>query len=103
MRLTDDMASMLEKSTRWVYNSRRDTMTPADTEAALRKLFLQLRTPARAKCLYPKPPQRREVCGIALYYKNTLVREYFGPDMLKEFERTAREKGLFEAPGTSNR
>jgi hypothetical protein len=29
-----------------------------------------------------------------LFYKNTLVREYFGPDMLKELTRTAREKGL---------
>ncbi len=69
-------------------------MPPAEIETALRKLFQQLRAPARATCLYPKPPQRREVCGFALYYKNTLIREYFGPDMLKELTRTAREKGL---------
>ena len=68
-------------------------MTPSETEAALRKLFQLLMPPARAVCLYPKPPQQREVCGFALFYKNTLVREYFGPDMLKEFERTAKEKG----------
>ena len=34
------------------------------------------------------------VAAIEYVYKNTIVREYFGPDMLKEFERTAREKGL---------
>ena len=70
------------------------SMTPAETEKALRALFKKLRPPARAICHFPKPPQRREVCGFALFYKNTLVREYFGPDMLKEFERTAKEKGL---------
>lgn len=70
------------------------SMTPAETESALRSLFKKLREPARAECLYPRPPQRREVCGFALYYKKTLVREYYGPEMLKEFERTAREKGL---------
>ena len=69
-------------------------MTPAETEKALRALFKQLRPPARAICHFPKPPQRREVCGFALYYKKTLVREYYGPEMQKEFERTAREKGL---------
>ena len=37
---------------------------------------------------------RREVCGFASFYNNTLVREYFGPDMLKELTRTAKEKGL---------
>lgn len=88
------MHSKLEKSARKVYNRRHVTMTPVETEAELRKLFSQLREPARAKCLYPKPPQRREVCGFALYYKKTLVREYYGRDLLKEFERTAREKGL---------
>ena len=70
------------------------SMTPAETETALRALFKKLRPPARAICHFPKPPQRREVCGFALFYKNTLVREYFGPDMLKELTRTAREKGL---------
>ena len=70
------------------------SMTPAETEKALRALFKKLRPPARAICHFPKPPQRREVCGFALFYKNTLVREYFGPDMLKELTRTAKEKGL---------
>ena len=88
------MRSKLEKSARRVYNRRHVAMTPSETEAALRKLFQLLKPPARATCLYPKPPQRREVCGFALYYKNTLVREYFGPDMLKELTRTAKEKGL---------
>ena len=31
---------------------------------------------------------------FVLFYKNTLVREYFGSDMLKELTRTAKEKGL---------
>ena len=69
-------------------------MTPSETEKALRALFKKLRPPARAICHFPTPPQRREVCGFALFYKNPLVREYFGPDMLKELTRTAREKGL---------
>ena len=34
------------------------------------------------------------VAAIEYVYKNTLVREYFGPDMLKELTRTAKEKGL---------
>ena len=88
------MRSKLEKSARRVYNRHHVAMTPSETEAALLKLFQLLKPPARATCLYPKPPQRREVCGLALFYKNTLVREYFGPDMLKELTRTAREKGL---------
>lgn len=69
-------------------------MTPAETEQALRALFKKLRPPAHAECLYPKPPARREVVGFALYYKKTLVREYFGKELLKEFMRTCREKKL---------
>ena len=34
------------------------------------------------------------VAAIEYVYKNTLVREYFGPDMLKELTRTAKEKRL---------
>ena len=52
------MRSKLEKSARRVYNRRHVAMTPSETEAALRKLFQLLKPPARAVCLYPKPPQR---------------------------------------------
>lgn len=69
-------------------------MTPAETEKALRALFKKLRPPARAICHFPKPPQRREVCGFSIFYRGALVREYFGKELLKEFEITAREKGL---------
>lgn len=69
-------------------------MTPAETEKALRALFKQLRPPARAICHFPKPPQRREVCGFSIFYRGALVREYFGKELLKEFEIIAREKGL---------
>ena len=50
--------------------------------------------PARAICHFPKPPQCREVCGFSIFYKGALMREYFGKELLKEFEITAREKGL---------
>lgn len=71
-------------------------MSPVETEQALRELFKKLRSPAHAECLYPKPPARCEVIGFALYYKKTLVREYFGKEILKEFERTCREKMLLD-------
>lgn len=67
-------------------------MTPAETEKALRDLFKKLRSPARAICHFPKPPQRHEVCGFSIYYKGALVREY----LLKEFKKTCREKELSE-------
>lgn len=51
-------------------------MTPAETEKALRDLFKQLRSPARAICHFPKPPQRKEAC----YYEGALVREYYGKE-----------------------
>ncbi len=68
--------------------------TPAETEKALRSMFKQLRPPARAICHFPKPPQHREVCGFSIFYKGALVREYYGKELLKEFEIIAREKGL---------
>ena len=71
-------------------------MTPAETEKELRALFKQLRPPARAICHFLKPPQRREVCGFSIFYRGALVHEYFGKELLKEFEITAREKGLWE-------
>ena len=51
---------------------------------ALRDLFKKLRSPARAICHFPKPPQRHEVCGFSIYYKGALVREYYGKALLKE-------------------
>ena len=72
------------------------SMTPAETETALRALFKKLRPPARAICHFPKPPQKHEVCGFSIYYKGALVREYYGKELIKEFKKTAREKGLWE-------
>ncbi len=72
------------------------SMTPSETEKALRALFKKLRPPARAICHFPKPPQKHEVCGFSIYYKGALVREYYGKEMIKEFKKTAREKGLWE-------
>lgn len=69
-------------------------MTPAETEKALCALFKKLRNPAKAICHFPKPPQRREVCGFSIFYKGALVREYLGKELIKEFKITAREKGL---------
>lgn len=46
--------------------------------------------------IFPKPPQSHEVCGFSIFYKGALVREYFGKELLKEFERTCREKVLWE-------
>ena len=43
-----------------------------------------------------KPPQRREVCGFSIYYKGALVREYYGKELIKEFEKTCAEKELLE-------
>ena len=71
-------------------------MTPAETEIALRALFKKRRSPARAMCHFPKPPQRRKVCGFSIYYKGALVREYYGKEIIKEFKKTAKEKGLWE-------
>ena len=70
-------------------------MTPEETEKALRVLFKKLRSPARAICHFPKPPQRHEVCGFSIYYKGALVREYYGKALLKEFKKTCREKDLW--------
>ena len=72
------------------------SMTPAETETALRALFKKLRPPARAICHFPKPPQKHEVCGFSIYYKGALVREYYGKELLKEFKKTAKEKCLWE-------
>ena len=72
------------------------SMTQAETETALRALFKKLRPPARAICHFPKPPQKHEVCGFSIYYKGALVREYYGRELIKEFKKTAREKGLWE-------
>lgn len=69
-------------------------MTAAETEKELRALFTKLRAPARAVCHFPKPPQRREVCGFSIYYKGALVREYYGKELIKEFEKTCVEKKL---------
>ena len=71
-------------------------MTPAETEKALRDLFKKLRFPARAVCHFPKSPQRHEVCGFSIYYKGALVGEYYGKELLKAFERTCREKALWD-------
>ena len=71
-------------------------MTAAETEKELRALFKKLRAPARAVCHFPKPPQRREVCGFSIYYKGALVREYYGKNLLAEFEKTCVEKELLE-------
>ena len=70
------------------------SMTPSETEKALRALFKKLHPPARAICHFPKPPQKHEVCGFSIYYKGALVREYYGKEMIKEFKKTAKEKGL---------
>lgn len=70
-------------------------LTPAETEKALRALFKMLRSPARAICHFPKPPQRKEVCGFSIYYKGALVREYYGKELIKEFKKTAKEKDLW--------
>lgn len=70
-------------------------LTPAETEKALRALFKKLRSPARTICHFLKPPQRREVCGFSIYYKGAFVREYYGKELLKEFKKTAWEKGLW--------
>lgn len=69
-------------------------MTAIETEKELRGLFKKLRAPARDVCHFPKPPQRREVCGFSIYYKGALVREYYGKNLLAEFEKTASEKGI---------
>ena len=61
-------------------------LSPAETEKALRVLFKKLRSPARAICHFPKPPQRHEDCGFSIYYKGALVREYYGKALLKEFK-----------------
>ena len=71
-------------------------MTAAETEKELRALFKKLRAPAQAVCHFPKPPQRREVCGFSIYYKGALVREYYGKELIKEFEKTCTEKELLE-------
>ena len=36
-----------------------------------------------------------EVCRFSIYYKGALVREYYGKNLLAEFEKTASEKGLW--------
>ena len=69
-------------------------LSPPETEKALRDLFKKLRSPSRAICHFPKPPQRHEVSGFSIFYRGALVREYFGKELIKEFEITAREKGL---------
>ena len=74
-------------------------MTPAEAEKAPRDLFKKLRSPARASCHFPKPPQRHEVSGFSIYYKGALVREYYGKALLKEFEKTCREKDLWQQNG----
>ncbi len=71
-------------------------MTAAETEKELRALFKKLRAPARAVCHFSTPPQRREVCGFSIYYKGALVREYYGKELIKEFEKTCAEKELLE-------
>ena len=71
------------------------SMTPSETENELRALFKKLRPPARAICHFPKPPQCKEVCGFSIFYKGALVREFYGKELLKEFEKTCREKGLW--------
>ena len=70
-------------------------LSPAETEKALRDLFKKLRSPARAICHFPKPPQRHEVSGFSIFYRRALVREYYGKELLAEFEKTAREKGIW--------
>ena len=72
------------------------SMTPSETEKALRALFKKLHPSARAICHFPKPPQKHEVCGFSIYYKGALVREYYGKELIKEFKKTAKEKDLWE-------
>ena len=69
-------------------------MSTAKTVKELRALFKKLRAPARAVCHFPKPPQRRDVCGFSIYYKGALVREYYAKKLLAEFDKTASEKEL---------
>lgn len=80
----------------WCARMLLASMTPSETEKALRALFKKLRPPARAICHFPKPPQKHEVCGFSIYYKGALVREYYGKELIKEFKKTAKEKGLWE-------
>ena len=70
-------------------------MPPAEIEKALRGLFKKLRPPTRAICHFPKPPQRREVCGFSIFYRGTLVREYFGKELIREFKKSSKEKDLW--------
>ena len=59
--------------------------------------YLRSSAPRRVlSAIFPKPPQSHEVCGFSIFYKGALVREYFGKELLKEFERTCREKVLWE-------
>ena len=73
-------------------------MLPAEKQ--LRDLFKMLIPTASARCVFARPPHKHEVCGFRLYYKKTLVREYFSKredkgDLLDEFRVTCKEKGLF--------
>lgn len=69
-------------------------------EQELRGLFRKLIPTASARCVFARPPHKHEVCGFRLYYKKTLVREYFSKredkgDLLDVFRVTCKEKGLF--------
>ena len=75
-------------------------MSPAEQE--LRLLFRKLIPTASARCVFARPPHKHEVCGFCLYYKKTLVREYFSQredksDLVAVFKETCIEKGLFQS------
>lgn len=83
------------------YHGRRTMARPSTDPVAqrLRALFSTLKVGATAHCKYPKPPLPHAVIGWVLSYKGVTVRTYFSQqadklDLLREFEATAREKGL---------
>lgn len=72
-----------------------------DAEKELRCLMKKLVPSASARCVFARPPYPREVCGFRLYFKKTLVREYYSrsadrSDLVRIFLETCKEKLLIE-------
>lgn len=72
-----------------------------DAEKELRCLIKKLVPTASARCVYARPPHAHEECGFRLYYKGTLMREFFSDranraDMAQAFLTTCKEKRLIE-------
>lgn len=72
-----------------------------DAEKELRCLIKKLVPTASARCVYARPPHKHEVCGFRLFYKGTLVREFFSrredkSDLAATFLATCKEKLLIE-------